>query len=199
MINVAMALVLLVDVSGSVDAREYAIQKDGIVAALHDRAVHQAIWNQRGICLAYVEWSDQAKTVVDWRHVVDVADAQAFAEEIAKARRASMGSTHMGNAIMHAVAMFATSPCSADRRVIDVSGDGPSNGGSPLPDAIAAARAADITINALPILGADEPGLEAWYAASVVSDGFLLVAESFEDFRRAMRQKMALEIADLRP
>jgi len=50
--------VLLVDVSGSVDASEYSLQKTGYVNAFKDAAVQDAIAGlDKGIAVTYAEWT----------------------------------------------------------------------------------------------------------------------------------------------
>jgi Ca-activated chloride channel homolog len=183
-----MALLLLVDVSGSVDDKEYAIQKEGIVYALSEQSVHRAIYNQRGICIAYMEFSDGNAVVVPWQLVETPADAIGFAALVASSSRSSRGSTNVFGGIAGALAYLADSPCRGEH-VIDVSGDGENNVGGEMPQV-----PGNVRINALPILG-EEPNLDDWYRNTVVRDGFVLVAEGFDDFARALRQKLAQEIA----
>src|SRR3546814_7921188 len=77
----------------------------------------------------------------------------------------------------------------------DLSGDGRSNeGGSPA-FARAAANRAGVTINGLAILN-EEPDLARYYMAGVVGGpgSFLVTADDFDDFARAMRRKLYFEI-----
>ena len=89
--SVAVALVMLVDVSGSIDNREYDLQRSGIVAAFEDRAVQRAIWQQRAIAVTVIEWSDTQRTVVPWRVLSDADGAVRFAAEVALVKRSSSG------------------------------------------------------------------------------------------------------------
>lgn len=184
----AMSLILLVDVSSSVDEKEYAIQKDGIVAALTDPSIYRAIWNQGGACLAYIEFSDNPKIVVPWTPITSPGDALHFAALVKAAPRSSFGSTNVFGGITGALSYFPASPCGGER-VLDVSGDGAQNlGGTPPPPL------SDVRINGLPIAN-EEPELPEWYQANVVRNGFLLPVTSFEDFPHAIRQKLAREIS----
>jgi hypothetical protein len=65
---------------------------------------------------------------------------------------------------------------------------------SPLP-ALRRAAAAGITVNGLPILNED-PTLDSYYLSRVIggADAFVLTAENYEDFRRAIRLKLIIEI-----
>ena len=195
---VAVALVMLVDVSGSIDKSEYELQRGGIVAAFEDGAVQRAIWQQRAVAVTVVEWSDVQRTVVPWRILADADGAIRFASEVAAVTRSSGGGTHIGDAIVVGIQKFAECGCAPERRVLDVSGDGRSNGGkTSVAAAREAAEAAEVTINGLPILGdPTEPDLDEYYKTEIVSGGgFAIVARDFGDFARALRQKLAREIA----
>lgn len=190
-----MALVMLVDVSGSVDSQEFALQKQGIVDALASPAVHRAIWQQQAVAITIIEWTDMSATVIPWRVLRSPADALGLAAEYNAAPRSGMGSTFMGQALRAGLDALASSPCVGAREVIDVSGDGAADDRSELEIQRARALASGVAINGLVIEGED--GLEDFYRTSVMLDGFVMVAEGFEDFARAMRQKLALEIAGL--
>jgi len=196
--SVAVALVMLVDVSGSIDNREYELQRNGIVAAFEDRAVQRAIWQQRAIAVTVIEWSDTQRTVVPWRVLSDADGAVRFAGEVALVKRSSSGATHLGEAIIAGLESFAACGCEPERRVLDVSGDGRSNGGKvTVTVARVKAETAEVMINGLPILGdPSEPELDEYYRQEVIAGGgFAIVARDFADFARALRQKLAREIA----
>lgn len=199
--QVGTALVLLIDVSGSIDSDEYALQKEGIARAFRDPAVVKAVWNQPfgRMAVTVVEWSDSAKVVIPWTMVEDEPSAHRLANMFDDVIRTSRGSTALGGAVAFAIDLFESCDCQAARRVIDVSGDGLNNSG-PLPAAAARdlAVAAGIVINGLPITGdGSDAGLYEHYEHEVKGgDGsFILEANGFEDFARAMRQKLVLEIA----
>ena len=199
---VAVALVMLVDVSGSIDTREYDLQRGGIVAAFEDRGVQKAIWQQQAVAVTVIEWSDVQRTVVPWRILKDADGATRFATEVAAIKRSSAGGTHLGDAIIVGIESISQCGCAPERRVLDISGDGRSNGGkTTVPAARQAAEAAEVVINGLPILGdPTEPNLDDYYRQEVVSGGgFAIVAADFADFSRALRQKLAREIASADP
>lgn len=193
MITCGMALVLLVDVSGSVDAQEFALQKQGVVDALMSPAVHRAIWQQQAIAVTIIEWESKAAVVVPWRLLTGTADAMSVALEYQAAPRSGTGSTMMGQALGAGLAALASAPCSGGRMVIDISGDGAADDRGELAAQRALASGMGVTINGLVIEG--EAGLEDFYHQEVMLDGFVMVAGGFEDFARAMRQKLAQEIA----
>ncbi len=194
-----LALVLLTDTSGSVDTTEYGLQKQGLVHAFQDPAVHKAVWQRHGMMVTYVEWSDKLDIVVPWTLIDGAEPSLAFAAQMAVAPRASDGSTHVGEALQFGISLFQLLPCQPHALVIDVSGDGRSNGGKVQADrAKAEAEILNITINGLPILGENpEYELAEYYRTNVITEGgFLVVADTFEDFARAIRQKLVQEIAD---
>lgn len=200
-VPVGTALVLLVDVSGSIDTEEYDLQKEGFAKAFRDPAVVNAVWNQPfgRMAVAVVEWSDTAKVVIPWTMVEDEASSYRFAGMLDNIARTSRGSTALGTAIVFAIDQFEACHCEAMRRVIDVSGDGINNSGA---IGAGAARdlavAAGIVVNGLPITGdGSDIGLYEHYDREVKGgDGaFIVEANGFEDFARAIRQKLVLEIA----
>jgi Protein of unknown function (DUF1194) len=198
---VSTALVLLVDVSGSIHSSEYELQRDGIAHAFRDPNVLKAISNQPygGLAVTLVEWSTTQAVVVPWTIVHDEATARAFADAVTRAPRSSEGATHIGDAIMYALTIFDTSPSRPGRRVIDISGDGKNNGGRiPVDQARDAALELGVTINGLAIVDRLEQNLVEHYREYVIggAGSFVTEANGFADFARALRHKLVLEIAD---
>src|SRR5436305_7726245 len=201
---VDLALVMAVDVSESVDAGEYLLQHDGIARAFEDPQLAAAITaGRRGaIEVAVLEWSDRDKQVVtvDWTRVDDAASAAAFARKVRQSQRSSNGLTAIGDALLAAGALFKSAPAPADRKLVDLSGDGMANIGPPVREVRDALVADGITINGLAIL-ASEPWLESYYDEYVIggTGAFLLRAEDFSSFATAMHNKLLSEIAGLMP
>jgi hypothetical protein len=199
--QVGTALVLLIDVSGSIDNTEYDLQKEGVATAFRDPTVVKAIWNQPfgRMAVAVVEWSDSASVVIPWTVIEDEIGAAHFAAMMDDVVRTSRGSTALGNAIAFAIDLFDTCACEAARRVIDVSGDGVNNSGT-----LSSAAGRDlavqrgVVVNGLPITGdGSDTGLYEHYDTDVKggAGAFIIEANGFEDFARAIRQKLVLEIA----
>jgi len=193
--RVANAIVFAVDVSGSVDAERYELQRAGIAQIFADSRVEPLL--NGGLAVALMEWSDGHAVVVPWTILRSRADARALSRRIGAAPRPPGFSTELSLALLAAADLLDACPCNAANRIIDVSGDGPNNG--PISTSIArdevVARA--IRINGLPIVTPAEPDLAQWYERNVVGgDGaFLEVANGFEDFARAMRRKFQSEVA----
>ena len=205
---VDVALVLAVDVSGSIDAEEFKLQKEGIALALVDPAVQRAIRNgpHGRIAVAYVEWGSPggAAPVLEWRIVRDETSAREVGAALLAAPRTAQSYNAIGDAMVLATAMIRACPCRAGRAVIDVSGDHRdmrSVGPAPLARDLAAREG--VTVNALAILQdasvgpSGKPLLVEAYEREVIGGpgAFVAVAESRTDFGRAIRRKMALEIS----
>lgn len=196
---VDLELVLAVDASGSVDAREFALQKDGLASAFRDPEVIAALkgYAPGGIAVALMQWSGrhQQKLAVDWTRLNDEASALAFADAIEATGRWILGETAVADALSAGVALLERNRFVGARRTIDLSGDGPNNSGGD-PDTMRdAAAAAGITINGLAILN-EIPTLDIYYTEHVIGgpDAFLLVAKDYQDFARAVRRKLLREI-----
>lgn len=210
--QVDLLLVLAVDISRSVDARKFALQRGGYAAALTDRKVIAAIQSvptgRIAVCL--VEWSGAASqaVMVDWTVIANLADAQAFVRRLETAPRLFVDRTAIGSAIEYAMRQIERSPLRGARRVIDVSGDGTSNAGTPVTQARDAALARGITINGLAILS-DQPlptnpqhthppgGLLKYYQDNVIGGpgAFALAASNHETFGQLILNKLVKEIA----
>lgn len=200
--KVAMALVLAVDVSESVNAGEYELQHEGIARAFENPQVIDTIQSVGGIDVLMLEWSDRDKQAIiaDWTKVSDAASGKGFAAKVRAGKRSSHGLTGIGDALLAAGAALENAPDEPARRVIDISGDGMANVG-PRPDDIRdALNAKGITINGLAIL-ASEPWLDTYYNNEVIGgDGaFLLQVKDFDSFATAIKQKLLAEISARSP
>ena len=212
--HVDVLLVLAADVSRSIDEQKFDLQRKGYAAAMSDPRVLQAIASNpdRTIAVAFVEWSgaDSQQLVIDWTPIRGEADAKALSERILASPRSFADRTAIGSALDFAVAQFAHAPFEATRRIIDVSGDGTSNGGSDIRGARDAALAHGITtINGLVILSADEGprylyehthppgGLAGYYRQNVIggAGAFVATASGFESFDRSLIAKIVEEIS----
>lgn len=205
-IDVALELALLVDISGSVDDTEYALQKTGYVNAFKDATIQANIGTlSGGIAVTYIEWSgaSQQYIKVGWTHITDATSANNFADAINNATQGTPRNlTAPGSAINFARPLFGTETGGTDngftsaRQVIDVSGDGSENDGADTSDARDAAIAAGVdTINGLAILGS-EANLDTWYNNNIKggTNAFVIAASGFADFENAVKTKIGREI-----
>ena len=190
-----IALLLAIDVSGSVDEGEYSFQTEGLSAALSDPAIADEIL-RRDVALAVMEWSGvgQQRLVMPWQHMDSAATLAAFADRAGGLQRSWDGSdTAVGDAIAFATAVFARAPrCRS--RVLDISGDGDQNAGGPLAPSRRAALAGGIAINAVAIEGIGV-SITEFYRRHVISPrGFVLTARGHLDYPRAIREKILREV-----
>lgn len=214
--DVDLLLILAADVSRSIDDVEFNLQRKGYAAALSDPKVLAAIAGgpNRSIAICFVEWSDtlDQKVVVDWTTIRDGEDAAAVGATMLAAPRSFASRTSISGAIYFSLGQFSSSAPNADRRIIDISGDGTSNAGPPVTEARDQAVAKSITINGLAIINTQtrpgftmhtQPpgGLPNYYKENVIGGpgAFLLVVENFETFADAITRKLVNEIAGTVP
>lgn len=191
------ALVLAMDVSGSVDAGEYALQVLGVAGALRDPDVVGALVQGR-VALTVMQWSGAMEQTVTlpWTRVDEPNDALRLASRVGLMPRAHAGgNTAVGEAVAVAAELFAQVP-DCGRWVIDVSGDGDENEGFSIAAERRNARTQGITINGLAIEGAATgTAITNFYRSRVVTPGgFVITAQQHDDFARAMREKILREL-----
>ncbi len=203
-IKVDLELILMVDGSGSVDDEEYRLQRLGYAQALRNPRVLGAIRNGPlgRIALAYVEWSgaDLKVPIVDWTLLSDADSVLGFAKQLeVKPRELYSGGTAVGDAIVYGAQSLWSNGFQGKRRVIDISGDGPDRDGLPAALGRDQAVAQGNTINGLPVLGEDFPGLDIFYLDNVIGGpgAFSIPARSFKDINSAVLTKLIREIAGI--
>jgi hypothetical protein len=208
--EVDLLLVLSSDVSRSIDAPNFKLQRDGYAAAIVNPRVIQATRSGAlgKIAISFVEWSGvgQQEIVVDWTIIRDEATAKDFAAQIIKAPRVFRDRTSISGCIDFAMAQLARAPFHANRHTIDVSGDGTQNAGRAVTDARDEALAKGVTINGLVILSERRPlndfhtnpsgGLDAYYRNNVIGGpgAFVMVADNFSSFGQTILNKLSAEI-----
>lgn len=205
-IPVGLELVLLIDVSGSVNNAEYLTQKNGYVSAFQSAAVQNAILGSVGgaIAVTFVEWSGAAQQsqVVGWSLINSVASSNAFATAVNSVGRAFSGNTGIQSAIRYGAGLFGTETGGASngfesvRQVMDVSGDGACNDGN-----CTVAHGRDYalsqgvdTINGLAI---GPMSITNYYNSAVKGGGgFVIDVADFTDFSAAIERKLVREISN---
>lgn len=206
--EVDVALVLAVDVSGSIDYEEAELQRKGIAEAFQSREVVQAIQSgargQIGVSVVYFSSRQYGvmSVPVNWTIVRDQASADRFVAQFLQAQRQRGIGTSISDALEVSQRMLAIVPYRSAKQVIDISGDGENNAGRPVLQVRDEVLAEGITINALPIIDFSTPqDLDAYFKGCVVGGpgAFVLPAKGFTDFARAMRRKLVLEISGLTP
>ncbi len=205
--RVALELVLAIDTSTSVDAREFSLQRQGLARAFIHPDVLRSIdtLGPDGLAVTVVQWAGKNSQVdaIGWTKVANANDALSLSVVISKMDRLASGFTDISGAIDHARSSIENNAFIGDRRAIDVSGDGTSDGNDPAA-ARDAAIARNITINGLVIYSeeydlGDLARIDLWehFQKRVIGGegAFLMEADSFDDFSTAIRRKLAREIA----
>ena len=192
-----LALILAIDVSGSVDPREYRIQIEGLAEGLRDGVVAEALVTARAE-LMLIQWTGESRQVISlpWTPVHSFEDLEAFADRVAATSRKWRNfSTAIGEALELALEAFAEGP-DCRRRVVDISGDGSSNEGRAPAELHEALAAAGVTVNALVIEGSEE-NLTAYFRAEVITGpgAFAMPANGYDDYPERIRLKLRRETA----
>ena len=213
--DVDLVLVLAADVSRSIDAAKFQLQRDGYAAAVSDPRVLDAIRAGRNgrIGVTFVEWSGigAQHVVIDWMTIGDAAAAKDFGDRLLEAPRSFADRTSISGAIDFAMSELAQAPFQSARHIIDISGDGTNNAGRDVAQARDEAIAKGVTINGLVILS-DNPmswnpdhtnppgGLDNYYRNNVVGGpgAFVMVAKDFNSFGEAIIGKIIAEVAQTR-
>ncbi|MEL7099630.1 MAG: DUF1194 domain-containing protein [Pseudomonadota bacterium] len=204
------ALALGLDVSGSVDAREYRLQVEGVATALGSEPVRAALFAMPGadVALMVYEWSGPEDThvLLPWTDIDGPAVLDSAIETLRGVeRRASTPGTGLGQAMLDGAAFLAErSDCA--RLVLDISGDGKSNLGPRPGDVKDTLARTGITLNAL-VIGADAPSigdarqteigeLSSYFNANVIvgRDAFVQTALGFDAYAEAMQRKLEREL-----
>jgi hypothetical protein len=211
--EVDLALALGIDISGSIDPDEAKLQREGYVQAFRDPVIMKAILggSHGRIAVAYYEWSDAwvQRLLIDWTLLDSEAAIMAFTTQLSNAPISIARRTSISGAIRYAIPLFGRSPYEAERKVLDISGDGSNNDGGLVTDMRHEALKERIIINGLPIMNdrpnpfgfPSETDLDKYYLHCVTGGprSFVEVATNFEDFPRAVRKKLLQEVADLGP
>ena len=197
-----LALALALDVSSSVDADEYRLQRDGLAAALEARPVREALLEtpQRWVSLAVYEWSGkrQQAMMLDWTPIRYKADLAGVTAHIRASRRSySEFPTAIGYALAFGAGLMTDAP-PCDRRVIDISGDGISNDGFGPHLAFAHFPLGGVTVNGL-VIEQGNSQVTDYYRAEVIRGpgAFIEIAADYDGFEHAMTRKLIREIGSV--
>jgi uncharacterized protein DUF1194 len=223
--EVDTALIVAIDVSNSVDEQRYKLQMEGIAQALEDPGVIQAIVGgaKGGILFSLVTWADQTTVNLPWTHIASEADAKAAARKVRTLPRQTGEFTCMAKMMRNVSDKIVPQiPSKAVKVVLDISGDGRDNcnGQEPIEQVRDELVKYGVTVNGLPILVGEGPEmvtpgapsaqsylpekqptdpLEEWFREKVKGGpgSFVLPANGYSDFGRAIRQKFVLEVSQL--
>jgi len=204
------AIVLLMDVSGSVSDAAFQAQRDGTASAFEDPQVLRVIEASGGIAVQVSQFDIASDTRLGWRMIPDGAAARDFAASLrAMPRRTRGNPTAIGRALNHAHAALAEAPCLPTTRVIDISTDGyETDARPPARHARDAAALEGVVINAIAFSSYDgvrqgedwihvvQQETQDWLSENVAT-GFVRVANDPAGFHEAFRSKVVFEITRL--
>lgn len=189
------ALVLAMDVSGSVDPAEYRLQVDGLAAALRDPELREVLLQDQ-VALAVTQWSasGQQKLMQNWQRMLSPQTLDRFTAEVETSPRAFDGAdTAVGEALDHALSLFdAVRDCR--RKVVDLSGDGDENAGFTARSARQRAISAGVEVNALAIESIGVSISNYYRQVVITPGGFVQSARGHIDYARAIRLKLLREL-----
>jgi hypothetical protein len=202
----AVALIMLLDFSGSYNVSDWQRQVEGHARAFESQEVIGAIERESGIAVRAFAFNDVSRALTDWQVLRTQAEAQVYANELR--RRGAMlglpsGGTQTAFALQQALDEVERAPCEPDQRVLDVVTDGVSfDDPAPIRDE---AEVRGVRINGLFVhtaIGAEttsrrqyQDGAE-WMRDNVITQGGTLSrVNNWDAFVYAIRAKIVLEIA----
>lgn len=206
-----VALLVAIDVSGSVNEAEYAQQINGLAVALNDPDVRSLILFSADapVSFAVFEWSSRNHQYViqPWISLDGPIALDRVITQIRSHQRVRAGlKTAMGTALDFGAAMLRQqSHCW--QQTIDVSGDGTNNIGLAPKDVYRNPTFDRITVNALVVgnpANTAEDGsalspeaLRRYYEAQVIhgQNAFAMIAYGYADYSRAMQRKLMRELS----
>lgn len=194
-----LALALAFDVSHSVSAVDYQIQRDGIVAALRAPDIRRAFMAPGGgVALAIFEWGGQdfQDLVLDWTMIASDAELDRVAALMAAHQQTPVWQpTALGSALIFGDDLLARAPDCA-QQTLDVSGDGRNNDGIAPAKVFAERPFAGVTVNGLSI-GDHEADITSYYRAEVMrgAGAFVVAAHRHTDFPQVIRMKLERELS----
>lgn len=190
---------------------EQQVQRDGYVSAFRHPDLARAIASgtHGTIAVLYLEWAGPTyqRVVLPWTIVGSDDDARRFADALVMKPVIAQAGTSISGGLLAAGDLFAHSRATAERRVIDISGDGPNNSGPPVAPVRDTLTSSGITINGLPVSlphgGSNgfqsfgEHYLSLYYEHCVIGgpDAFVIGVDDLTLFEVAIRRKLVLEIA----
>lgn len=206
--EVDVELVLAVDTSRSMDFEEVRVQREGYIAALRHKEFIEAIKGglTGRIAISYFEWAGDVVpgSIIDWQIISNDKEAADFAAKLEARPINTERRTSISAAITQGATMIVSNSYRGMRQVIDVSGDGPNNSGSPVVPARDKAVEAGIVINGLALMlrpSGTPGGLDKYYGDCVTGGpgSFVLPVHKIEDFAIAIRRKLVMEISGISP
>jgi len=201
--DVDLVLLLALDVSASIDAREYQLMTEGLANALSSVQVAQAVGAGKSgaIAISVMQWSgfQEQEVKIKWTRVSSYEDLLRFSGEVRRmTRRYDGGATDIGGAIKFSRELVNSTPFLTTRKTIDIAGDGTNNvNQSPAFERDITVNSG-ITINGLAIIG-EAVMLVDFYTRFVIGGNLAFVenARDYDSFETAMHRKLLREVGSL--
>jgi len=215
-VPVSLELYLAADVSGSIDATDFALQRQGFAAAFQSAGVINAILNSGsgGIAVKLVDFGTNVVTAVDWMQITDAASSNAFAAAVLAASRGATGINDGQSNLMNvALADLNGNGFEGTRRLLDIASEGSQCGALSCP-AVQTSRdnflaGGGSAINAIWLNDRDFFGLDPTDAVNAFAYGslnviggtgaFQVFAADFTAFGPAIEQKIIREVTGTAP
>lgn len=188
-----MALILALDVSGSVSGEHYRLQRDATAAAVREMVRPNP---HNPIAIQVIMWEAVPHLVLPWRVLRNTQEVQQLSSDLEQVSRPGMNSTNMTTLMRSALDSYDHVPCEAERLVLDISGDGASDEAD-LDVQKQRAEHMGVQVNGLPIVTDLQPlDIVEYFRSEVITwDGFVIPSNTWQDYMRAIRGKLALEVA----
>ncbi len=137
--KVDLALVLLIDDSGSIDEGEARMQRSGYAAAFRSPDVLEAMTRgpNKAIGVSVVMFTDQVRVMIPWRVLDGRQSAEAFAAQMESLPRMPGAATHIGKGLEYSINHLSRTPFEFYASTIDLSADGWDNQYAPPVDGTA--------------------------------------------------------------
>jgi len=202
-VPVDLELSLLVDVSGSISAGEFNLQRTGYSDAFRTPGIKGQITGTTNgrlgrIAVNLIYWSSANQQVesVAWTLLDSVAACDSFADAIDATARPFSGQTGIQGALDFARPRFASNNFDGFRKVIDISSDGENND---LQAARTLAQARTDTlaqVDAINALVIGNAALFNYFVNNVVggTDFFAIQSPDFPSFSAGILRKLTFEI-----
>lgn len=204
-------LVLLSDLSGSMDKEEQKIVRDGHVAAFRDGAVLDQILRAENPCgaiyVTYVEFAATQKVVVDWTLIDSDEAAEDFAVALQRAPFSDVGAqTYISMAMDFAGRQIANNGVDGLSRVVDILADGQDK--SPMAPASVVEKYSgkgiplweQVTFNGLPVISNPDfmtsEDIVTYFNEQIIGGpaARTIPARGFSDVPRAIVEKLSKEL-----
>ncbi|WP_368187834.1 DUF1194 domain-containing protein [Aestuariibius sp. HNIBRBA575] len=190
------ALLLMIDVSNSIDEGEYRLQTDGLADALLDPEIMDEIIAGQ-VAMSVMQWSGQDRQMITqpWTILTNGDQVREFALIARTTPRAfALSDTAPGNALSLALDQMENAP-DCHRKIIDVSGDGTANSGIDVRPLRTRAERMGVTVNGIAIEGMGLTITVYFHRSIITRDGFVITARGHREYPDAIRRKILREVA----